>query len=434
MSCKVEKIKRCDVVIVKKCTKTPEVLPSETTAVKCNFPLQQRDFPLDFENEDGVLVMDQYLEIKTKKIDVLEPEIKQEQIEENTCVDNPFDVDLTYLKNRITLPIADIKPLLFQETLLMCQGTGNSTNLIETFPSVDEIQEIGSTCILCETLDESDNILIFYTSQFTSNDEVKNVEILSVVDQKFKLIHEKRVEKTCCNSHYMEKSLHVVAEKGHYLGLKCKIENDVRENWKSEIHLNHTGNFLGYGACFLLMRYLITNKCSGLLHTWSFDMEGEMYLLEIDLIAPTCMQIHGKFAEIQRVNHNFYFKSGKIIQNQNYYHSKTGHLVKHSTSDSDCFMILNPFSDLPPNNYLLNLHENWEKDIQLMSMFLDYKTKRQEELKEQLEDSNFKFQTRDYMLCLARNKPTNIMEFTMSFIKKLEQKASGLQTHIKYGK
>lgn len=72
--------------------------------------------------------------------------------------------------------------------------------------------------------------------------------------------------------------MHVVAEKDHnkYKGLKCKIENGVKENWKSEIQLNHTGNFLGYGGCFLLMRYLIKNKCSGLLHTWSFDMEGEI--------------------------------------------------------------------------------------------------------------------------------------------------------------
>lgn len=147
-----------------------------------------------------------------------------------------------------------------------------------------------------------------------------------------------------------------------------------------------------------------------------------MCLLEIECMKPTCMQINGKSAEIQRINQNFYFKSGKTIQNKSYYHSKTGHLLKHSTSDSDCFMILNPFSDLPPNNYLLNMHENWEKDIQLMSMFLDYKTKRQEELQEQLQDSKLKFQTRDYMLCLARNKPTNIMEFTMSFIKQLEQR------------
>ena len=159
-----------------------------------------------------------------------------------------------------------------------------------------------------------------------------------------------------------------------------------------------------------------------------------MCLLEIDILEPMCMKIHGKLAEIQRVNQNFYFKSGKVLQNKNYYHSKTGHLVMHSTSDSDFFMILNPFSDLPPNNYLQNLHEHWEQDIQLMSMFLDYKTKREKELKEQLKDSDLQFQTRDYLLCLAKNKPKNIMEFTMSFINKLEQKASGLQKHSTYGK
>lgn len=56
---------------------------------------------------------------------------------------------------------------------------------------------------MCQTLDESENILIFYTSQFTLIDEVKTIEILSVVDQKFKLIHEKRVEKICCNGRYV---------------------------------------------------------------------------------------------------------------------------------------------------------------------------------------------------------------------------------------
>lgn len=77
-----------------------------------------------------------------------------------------------------------------------------SRNLNDTFPNVDEMQEIGSTCILCETLDESENILIFYTSQFTENDEVKTIEVLSVVDQNFKLIHEKRVELTCCHGQF----------------------------------------------------------------------------------------------------------------------------------------------------------------------------------------------------------------------------------------
>lgn len=140
------------------------------------------------------------------------------------------------------------------------------------------------------------------------------------------------------------------------------------------------------------------------------------------------MKINEIISEVQRVNHNFYFKSGKISQNKNYYHSKTGHLLKHSTTDSDCFMVLNPLSDVPPNNYIQNLHENWEQDIQLMSLFLDFKSKREKELEQLFKDSDLKFKTIDYLLCLAKNKPTNIMEFTMSFINKLEQKASRLQT------
>lgn len=127
MSYKIEKIKRSDVVVVKKCTRTSEILPAKSKVEKCDCSLEQRDFLLDSENEDGVLIIDQYLEIKTKNIEKLEPEIIEEIIEENNCVDNPFDIDLTYLKDKITLPVSDIKPLLFHETLLMCQDTENSS-------------------------------------------------------------------------------------------------------------------------------------------------------------------------------------------------------------------------------------------------------------------------------------------------------------------
>ena len=56
-----------------------------------------------------------------------EPEVVEEAVEEKTCLDNPFDIDLTYLKDKIPLPVEDMKPLLFHETLLMCKDTGSST-------------------------------------------------------------------------------------------------------------------------------------------------------------------------------------------------------------------------------------------------------------------------------------------------------------------
>lgn len=125
MSFSIGKIKRRDVVIVKKCTETPEVSPVKSTTRICNSSLEQTKFPLETDNDDGVLVMDHYLEVKTKKME--EPEVIIEAVEErNLCFDNPFNIDLVYLKSKISLPVRDMKPLLYHETLLMCEGSGTS--------------------------------------------------------------------------------------------------------------------------------------------------------------------------------------------------------------------------------------------------------------------------------------------------------------------
>lgn len=125
MNSNVDKIKRCDVVIVKKCTKKPKTLPAQSSADVCHSSLEQREFLLDTENDDGVLVLDHYLDVKTKHIE--KPEVVEASLEDNNCLDNPFDINLPYLKDKIPLPVIDMKPLLFHETLLMCEDTGNLT-------------------------------------------------------------------------------------------------------------------------------------------------------------------------------------------------------------------------------------------------------------------------------------------------------------------
>lgn len=125
MSSSIRTIKRLDVVIVKKCTETPKALPVKSKTRICNSLLEQTKFPLETGNDDGVLVMDHYLEVKTETME--EPEVIIEAIEErNLCFDNPFNIDLVYLKSKISLPVKDMKPLLYHETLLMCEGSGTS--------------------------------------------------------------------------------------------------------------------------------------------------------------------------------------------------------------------------------------------------------------------------------------------------------------------
>lgn len=118
---------------------------------------------------------------------------------------------LSNLRDQVPLPL-DYKLLLFNESFMISekklkqsasQEFGSLRNSDEFYSSSmistsNEIDEIGSTCIMTELLDEG-KILVFSTLHFTEDSKLTSQEVLSVVDSNLKLIQERHVEKFLIN-------------------------------------------------------------------------------------------------------------------------------------------------------------------------------------------------------------------------------------------
>lgn len=95
----------------------------------------------------------------------------------------------------------------------------------------------------------------------------------------------------------------------------------------------------------------------------------------------------------------------------------SGHLIYHSWSNCSYILHINPYSPMPPiTNFVMNLHEKWQDDVQLLSMYLDLKEKRRSDLKTYLKDEpEIQCMIKDYVMCLLLEKPDNILDFTIDY-------------------
>lgn len=214
--------------------------------------------------------------------------------------------------------------------------------------------------------------------------------------------------------------------------IKTETKYGGTKKWKSDVKWIHSGDFLSSGANILLSRHLVLDKFEGCVQTWSYDFEGDFCLSQhwFNKIEET--KVLNKSVEVQRVDRLMVSKDGKQLKTSSFFLSATGHLLKEICPEFTSTIHLNTFSDLPPKTCVKDRHLNWESDIQLMSTYLDYKWKREEELKTKLEQPRFKNVLRDYILCLVKNKPQSVMNFTLDFVRKLERNGNARSAHQIY--
>lgn len=197
--------------------------------------------------------------------------------------------------------------------------------------------------------------------------------------------------------------------------------NDETENWKSDIEWTRPGQLLSYAANVLMTRRLVIDRFEGCIQSWSLNIDGEFFLSHQVFNAPESMMVFDQPAEVQQVNQILTSGSGEVTKKSTFLLVGTGHILKEICSDEPSIYHLNPFSKLPPTKCVKNLQDNWETDIQLMSMYLDFKVKRKNELMTWAENPRTKHILRDYIVCLVKSKPTSVMNFTVDFMRKLER-------------
>ena len=183
-----------NVKIVKKCEKEEEEI---SLNVDC------KDFNFENENfldnvDDEVLYVDSTLKVKE---DIQENQSDQKIEDSSLKFCKPLDCfgeTPRRLNKQMTLPLCDMQQLSFYETFIISKDKNDDSirNSLPVIPCIDNIDEVGSSSLIVEEMEDG-NILIFMMQQIFDNDERKVSEILSGTSKDLKLIHEKRIERTC---------------------------------------------------------------------------------------------------------------------------------------------------------------------------------------------------------------------------------------------
>ena len=221
---------------------------------------------------------------------------------------------------------------------------------------------------------------------------------------------------------FQEFTLHIISNgDDSYRMLKSVTKNDSTTQWKTEFKWSQPGDFLSLGANVLMTRRLIIDAFVGCIQSWTCDIDGEFYLSQHWFLDPETTAISCRQIEVQQVDRLLIMSNGEFIKHSSYFISGFGYLLKETCSKHPSILQINPFSELPPKKCNKDLHTKWESDLQLMSLYLEFKDKRKEELKSELALPRIHNVLHDYILCLVKNKPKSVMDFTVDFVRKLER-------------
>lgn len=191
--------------------------------------------------------------------------------------------------------------------------------------------------------------------------------------------------------------------------------------FKGTVNWVKSGDFLSRGANAMMLRKLVIEKFVGCVQSYCCNIDGEFAVSQHIFHEPENSKVFETCMMVQRIDHLLIFDGGKITKVSNFYSSESGRMLKQIRSEENFQIHVNPLSNVPPKNFVKNLHENWQNDLELMSMYLEFKAKRKEELKKKFESPCMKLALRDYINSLIKCKPSNIMNFTLEFMRKLEQ-------------
>jgi hypothetical protein len=201
--------------------------------------------------------------------------------------------------------------------------------------------------------------------------------------------------------------------------------DEKAEHWRGNVEWSHQGDFVSRGASILLHRKLILEKFAGCIQSYCCDINGEFALCQHIFHEPEhCVadKLLEKHDKVQRVDQILIFDNGKVHKIATFFSSATGRMLKQMCSFHAHQLHINPITDSKKANKKIT--DNWQEDLQLMTKYFEFKAKRKEELRERFDSPCVKSALRNYIECLIKCKPKNVMNYTFEFIQKLEKDAS----------
>lgn len=184
-----------DVKIIKKCEKKEENVENQNCE---SFNFENENF-LD-NVDDEILFVDSSIIIDGEIVKKVESKTTESKslINSKTSITSTspdcFSETPQRLNEQMKLPITNIEQLSFYETFIISENSTRSS--LPIVPKIEDIVEIGSSCVLVEELEDG-KVLIFTTQQMFIDGERNVIETISVITKDLKLINEKRIERKC---------------------------------------------------------------------------------------------------------------------------------------------------------------------------------------------------------------------------------------------
>ncbi|KAK4877793.1 hypothetical protein RN001_010299 [Aquatica leii] len=310
---------------------------------------------------------------------------------------------------------------------LVRKQTGLKQSLIELITNLEMNRRNGTKSISQQELDkfivrikpqyERSNckFLVHLSSEFDVEGNQAGSTITAWVDRNLHTLEEKRSEHIICDGVTNEKVLYFgIQPRRYYIKHMSTLEKLLDKKYYS---MEKACNLIGEGANFILMRYLAVSRHIGIFELSSMYINGDMCLnvyncrgLESGIVNDQKLDlchIHRTIIEECGITH--YCKTILTLQ---------GQIIKQEWKDCNHILQVNPLAyvhnEKPTGNEHILLHQIWEKDMQLLSKYLDSKTTYAMDIKSYLADHpELKDMMADYVQKTLFMKPEDVLDFTI---------------------
>lgn len=269
----------------------------------------------------------------------------------------------------------------------------------------------GGFCINIENVGQ--HLLLYLASQFSVEGCTAGSSILSTSDLNLTLIEERKTEYiTRSEDKVEEKCIHIGLDENRYVVIKSHKYGDKVRKICGNLEFENAKYLLFDGAGIILMRYMAITNFKGRVELTTMLINGD--------IAKVCIQSSGykkawvcnsikRVIEIEKT----IIENCGIVQKSLTVLLPDGRMVKHEWEGCDYIIHMNPISNISGN-----LSSSWENDIELLSRYLDYKSKRKADHKSYMLDAP-EAQTilSDYLQYILLTKPSNVLNYTIDYFK-----------------
>ncbi|KAF5291752.1 hypothetical protein FQA39_LY14240 [Lamprigera yunnana] len=283
-------------------------------------------------------------------------------------------------------------------------------------PSEEDLDKF-MVCIKPNYERKNCKFLVHVSSKFDVNGYQAGSLITSWVDRNLHTLEEKRSEYIKENGPLKQKTLYFAIQQGrYYIKHTSTLEGLCDKKYYS---MQKTANLVGEGANFILMRYLAITLYIGKFELSAMYINGDMCQNVYICLGPESGMVNDQKLDLHRINRIVIEECGIMhycVTILTYY----GQIVKQEWKDCDYILQINPLAvvpnEKPTGSEHLLLQKIWDKDVQLLSKYLDSKETYMMDIRSYLVDHpELKDMMADYVQKTLFMKPEDVFDFTIQY-------------------